>query len=117
MGNIEPKVDLNWNDLMFSWAAHIQNDYSIFPSEVEFFPGDTFTLGFEDGTELDPQSWQAIYNSPGYTGPLVTGRDFYNFFVDPCASPDSYSESSAANTEIFQPNLFHPVAAFGLAFS
>ena len=107
VGNIEPNAD--WNDLMFSWAAYIQNDYSIFQAKVEFFPGDTIALGFDNGTELDPQSWQAIYNSPGYTEPLVTGGDFYNFFVlgfypasydpnalDPCASPDSSSDSSAA---------------------
>ena len=98
------------------------------------------TEGLEstDGTELDPQSWQAIYNSPGYTGPLVTGRDFYNFFVDSCAGPDSSSDSSAAaatatwissseatpsatlfpdsaysnNTDIFQPNLYSSGGGF-----
>ena len=107
VGNIEPNAD--WNDLMASWAAYIQDDYSIFEAYVEFFPGDTIALAFENGTELDPQSWQAIYNSPGPTGPLVTGGDFYNFFVlgfypasydmnasNPCTILDDSSNSSAA---------------------
>ena len=58
VGNIEPNAD--WNGLMFSCAAYIQNDYSIFQAKVEFFPGDTIAFGFENGTELDPQPWQAI---------------------------------------------------------
>ncbi len=107
VGNVEPNAD--WNDLMSSWAEYIQDDYSIFEAYVEFFPGDTIALGFENGTKLDPLSWQAIYNSPGYTGPLATGGDFYNFFVlglypasydpnapDPCATSDNSSDSLAA---------------------
>ena len=107
VGNVEPNAD--WNSLMSSWAEYIQDDYSILEAYVEFFPGDTIAHGFENGTELDPLSWQAIYNSPGYTGPLATGGDFYNFFVlgfypasydpnapDPCASSNNSSDSSAA---------------------
>lgn len=99
IGNLEPHTD--WNDLMSSFAAYIQSDYSIFESYVEFFPGDTITIAFENGTVLDPQPWVATYNSPGPTGPLETGGDFYNFYVlgkypasfdynatDPCASSD-----------------------------
>ena len=105
VGNVEPNAD--WNDLMSSFAAYIQDDYSIFESYVEFYPGDTITLGFENGTVLDPQPWVAIYNSPGPTGPLATGGDFYNFFVlglypasfdanatDPCAASDGSTDSS-----------------------
>ena len=110
-GNIEPNAD--WNDLMTSWAAYIQDDYSTLEAYVEFFPGDTIALGFENGTEPDPLSWQAVYNSPGPTGPLATGGDFYNFFVlgfypasydpnapDPCAnsSDSSTAAATAAST-------------------
>lgn len=112
IGNLEPNAD--WNDLMSSFAAYIQDDYSILESYVEFFPGDTITLAFENGTTLDPSPWLAIYNSPGPTGPLSTGGDFYNFFVlglypasfnpnatDPCAASDGstdVSNSTATST-------------------
>ena len=105
VGNLEPNAD--WNDLMSSFAAYIQDDYSIFESYVEFFPGDTLTLGFENGTTSGPEPWVAIYNSPGPTGPLATGGDFYNFFVlgfypasfnpnatDPCAASDGSTDAS-----------------------
>ena len=112
VGNLEPNAD--WNDLMSSYAAYIQDDYSILESYVEFYPGETITLGFENGTTLDPEPWLAIYNSPGPTGPLATGGDFYNFFVlgfypasfdpnatDPCAASDgSTSSSDSATTTV-----------------
>ena len=53
VGNLEPNAD--WNDLMSSFAAYIQDDYSIFESYVEFFPGDTITLEFENGTTSGPE--------------------------------------------------------------
>ena len=81
---------------------------------MEFFPDDSIALGFENGTKLDPVSWQAIYNSPDPTGPLSTGGDFYNFFVlgfypasyDP-DTPDLYATSdntsAAANSTSSSP--------------
>ena len=109
VGNLEPNAD--WNDLMSSYAAYIQDDYSILESYVEFYPGETITLGFENGTTLDPVPWVAVYNSPGPTGPLATGGDFYNFFVlgfypasfdanatDPCAASDGSTNSSNSTT-------------------
>ena len=92
---------------MSSFAAYIQDEYSIFESYVEFYPGDTITLGFENGTVSEPEPWIAVYNSPGPTGPLATGGDFYNFFVfgfypasfdpnaiDPCAASDGSTDTS-----------------------
>lgn len=111
VGNLEPNAD--WNDLMSSFAAYIQDDYSIFESYVEFFPGDTITLGFENGTTSGPEPWVAIYNSPGPTGPLATGGDFYNFFVlgfypasfnpnatDPCAASDGSTDASNSTSTL-----------------
>ena len=105
VGNLEPNAD--WNDLMSSFAAYIQDEYSIFESYVEFYPGDTITLGFENGTISEPEPWIAVYNSPGPTGPLATGGDFYNFFVlgfypesfdsnatDPCTASDESTDTS-----------------------
>ena len=107
IGNLEPHAD--WNDLMSSYAANIQDDYSIFESYIEFYPGETITLAFENDTQRDPKPWLAIYNRPGPTGPLATGGDFYNFFVlgfhpalfdpnapDPCAATTTSDNSTAA---------------------
>lgn len=114
IGNLESNAD--WNDLMSSFASYIQDDYSIFESYVEFYPGDTITLGFENGTTLDPQPWVAVYNSQGPTGPLATGGDFYNFFVlgfypasfdvnapDPCAAAANTTDSSNATATSANP--------------
>ena len=104
-GNIEPHAD--WNDLMSSWATYVQDDYSILENYIEFYPGETIAITFENGTQLDPTPWLANYNSPGPTGPLATGGDFFNFFAlgfypasfnasapDPCSSSDSSDDTS-----------------------
>ena len=66
---------------MSSSAADVQGGFSIFEGYVTFYPGDTVNFGFENGTNTGPLPWLAVYNSPGETGPLSTGGDFYNFFV------------------------------------
>lgn len=110
IGNLEPNAD--WNDLMSSYAAYIQEDYSILEAYIEFYPGDTITLLFENGTQVSDH-WGAIYHSPGPTGPLATGGDFYNFFVlgfypasydpdtdtpDPCAAMNGATNANPTNT-------------------
>lgn len=107
IGNLEPDAD--WNDLMSSRAASIQGDYSIIESYITFYPGDTITFAFENNTQLGPLPWYAIYNSPGPTGPLATGGDFYNLFVlgfypasynsstpDPCIAAATSTDSSVS---------------------
>jgi Peptidase family S41 len=79
IGGLEPNAD--WNQLMSSPALDIQNYFSIIEGYTTFYPGDNITFTFENGTVLGPEPWLAIYNSPGDTGPLATGGDFYNFFV------------------------------------
>ncbi len=96
---------------MTNSATYIQNDYSIFEYYATFYPGETITLTFGNGTQLGPEPWLAYYNSPGPTGPLATGGDFYNFFVlgfypdsydanapDPCAVSDNSGNSAALTT-------------------
>ena len=108
---------------MSSFAAYIQDDYSIFESYIEYYPGERITLGFENGAVLDPEPWIAIYNSPGPTGPLATGGDFYNFFVlgfypasfdanatDPCAASDGSSNSTATSINSTSTNTSDPGA-------
>lgn len=66
---------------MQSPALDIQGIFEVFGGGATFYPGDTVTFTFENGTTLGPLPWLAVYNSPGDTGPLETGGDFYNFFV------------------------------------
>ena len=96
IGGLEPHAD--WNQLMSSPALAIQNYYSIFEGYTTFYPGENVTFAFENGTTLDPFPWLAIYNSPGDTGPLLTGGDFYNFFVLGLF-PESY-DPDAAETDL-----------------
>lgn len=118
-GNIDPHTD--WNGLMSSWARYIQNDYSVLESYIDSYPGETITVNLENGTTLGPVPWQAIYNSPGPTGPLATGGDFYNFFVlgfypasfdpnapDPCSQ--SYSSSTNNPTTTYSSSATTPTA-------
>ena len=68
---------------MYSPALDVQGYYSIFAGLGTFFPGETITFVLENGTQVGPENFIAVYNSPGPTGPLETGGDFYNFFVRP----------------------------------
>jgi hypothetical protein len=106
VGTLEPHAD--WNQLMLSPSLDIQAYFDVFSGGATFYPGDTITFVFENGTTLGPENFIAIYNSPGDTGPLTTGGDFYNFFVlgfypasyDPYAVPttDNSTGSSATTT-------------------
>ena len=58
VGNIEPNVDWR-NDLMFSWAAHIQNDYSIFQAKLSSFPATLLPLASRTVLEIQ-QHWQGM---------------------------------------------------------
>ncbi|KAF2231252.1 hypothetical protein EV356DRAFT_472116 [Viridothelium virens] len=77
-GTLEPNAD--WNQLFASPAADIQSYIAIWTGGATLYPGDTLTITFENGTQSSSQ-WQGLYNTPGPTGPLETGGDFYNFFV------------------------------------
>lgn len=77
-GSLEPHTD--WNRLMFSFAQDIQGSFNVFSGQTPFFPGETITFEFDNGTSRT-ESNLGIYSDPGPTGPLETGGDFYNFFV------------------------------------
>lgn len=55
-------------------------DFSVFGGDITFYPGDTITFVLENGTSIT-EDFIALFYSPGSTGPLETGGDFYNFFV------------------------------------
>ena len=77
-GNLDPHAD--WNQLMYSPALDIQGFVEQFEA-VTLYPGDSITFVLENGTQIGPDPWRALYIDPGPTGPLETGGDFYNFFV------------------------------------
>lgn len=78
MGVLE--ANAAWNQAMSSPVLDVLGSPSLIEASTTLYPGDTITLGFENGTTQEV-SWQAFYNSPGPTGPLATPGDFYNFFV------------------------------------
>ena len=81
--------------LMQSGALDIQGYFEVFYGGATFYPGESITFGLENGTVLKPEDWDALYFSPGNTGPLETGAEFYNFFV--------LNRLPASNTEIPEP--------------
>lgn len=96
IGSLEPHAD--WNQLMASPALDIQYQFDTFEGYTTFYPGENITFTFENGTQLGPEPWLAIYNFPDSTGPLTTGGDFYNFFVLGFY-PASYNNPDTVPTE------------------
>jgi hypothetical protein len=93
-----------YNLLMSSPASEIQDFFSTWGGDANFYPsedtlevilenGSRISLELEDGTELEPMPWLALYNGPLETGPLETGGDFYNVFVLGLY-PDSYQPNA-----------------------
>lgn len=83
---------------MSSSANDIQSAFGIFEGYITFYPGDTIEFGFENGTSTGALPFLAVYNSRGDTGPLVTGGDFFNFFVLNLY-PASYDPASPTNCD------------------
>lgn len=79
IGSLEPHSD--FNQLMASPAQDIQGYVSRWTGGATFYPGENLVFVLENGTSIGPTPWYAEYHSPGETGPLQTGGDFYNFFV------------------------------------
>jgi hypothetical protein len=96
MGGLESHTD--WNQLFFSAAEGIQNAPNIFTGDATFYPGDTITFVFENGSSLT-ENFLGVYYSQGSTGPLETGGDFFNFFVLGIY-PDSYDPDLIDNNTV-----------------
>ncbi|KAL4946227.1 hypothetical protein BDV06DRAFT_208881 [Aspergillus oleicola] len=79
VGKLESHAE--WNMLMESGALDVQGYEEVFFGSATFYPGETITFTSENGTSNGPSPWVGLYFSPGDTGPLQTGGDFYNFFV------------------------------------
>jgi hypothetical protein len=102
-GTLESNSD--WNQLVLSAAQDIQGFFNVFSGGATFYPGDNITFTLENGTSFT-ENFLAVYDSPGPTGPLETGGDFYNFFVlgfypasfNPDDGDDSTDDSSTDDT-------------------
>jgi hypothetical protein len=91
---------------MLSAALDIQAYFDVFSGGATFYPGDTITFALENGTSIT-DNFLAVYNSPGPTGPLETGGDFYNFFVlgfYPASYNDSSDSSDSAASSSIPPS-------------
>lgn len=88
-----PVLDADWNLLTRTPAMQIMGYRSAFTVDGYFYPGENISTIYENGTEYNVP-WLARYTSPGFTGPLETGGDFYNFVVLDLL-PASYNESYA----------------------
>lgn len=76
-GYLEPHAD--WNAVMESPARDIQGSWSLLQT-ASFYPGDELVFEFRNDTKIATY-WLATYSESGYTGPLSTAGDFYNYFV------------------------------------
>ncbi|KAI4600506.1 hypothetical protein KJ359_000861 [Pestalotiopsis sp. 9143b] len=77
-GTLEPHAD--WNQLMYSPAQTVLNQYSSFSGGATFYEGATLNFTFANGSTLSTP-WVAIYTNTEFTGPLTTGGDYFNYFV------------------------------------
>lgn len=77
-GLVEANAD--YNQLMVSPAQLVVGSANPLTGGATFYPGDDIEVTYKNGT-AETWYWLAYYNSPGFTGPLATGGDFYNFFV------------------------------------
>lgn len=124
IGGLESHAD--WNQLMSNPVLDVMGQYSILEGYITFYPGENMTLTLANGTILGPEPFYASYNGPENTGPLLTGGDFYNFFVlgfypasyDPFAfqssdptlsTTDNQTSTDATETALPNPtSLGHP---------
>ncbi|KAL9111246.1 MAG: hypothetical protein Q9227_004324 [Pyrenula ochraceoflavens] len=111
-GALEPHADWNW--LMDNPVQDILNSFSTWSGAAIFYPGDSLTYTFENGSTLEDK-WVALYNQ-GDTGPLETGGDFYNFFVlgfypvsfTPDTTDEAPTASSPALTSLWELSHAYP---------
>lgn len=96
LGALESHTD--WNSLFFSAAQSIQGISNVLTGDATFYPGDTITHVFENGSSIT-DNFLGVFYSQGNTGPLQTGGDFFNFFVLG-QYPDSYDPDLIENNTV-----------------
>jgi hypothetical protein len=79
-------------------ALDILGYLSVFSGTASFYTKDSITFTLENGTVIGPNPWLAAYYSPGDTGPLETGGDFYNYFVLGLIPPSADADDDNSDT-------------------
>ena len=96
-GYIDPDAD--WNNLVYSPAEDIQGLVNAFSGTTPFYPGDVFSITFENGTGIADIPWLAVFNNFEDEIPIASAQDFYNNFIIN-DSPDVASESTKVRREV-----------------
>ncbi|KAL8655711.1 MAG: hypothetical protein Q9226_002934 [Calogaya cf. arnoldii] len=94
-GTLELHTD--WNHIMSSPAADIQNVLSPWEGNTPFWPGNDLTFGFENGTEPLQLPWVATYSVPDGIPPITSGAALYRIFVlGDYSNPDQSAEDTSS---------------------
>ena len=73
--------DADWNNLMYSPAQDIQYLNNAWDGSSPFYPGDVYSLVFENGTTVASSYWLAVLNNPADAVSITSKEDFYDSFV------------------------------------
>ncbi|MCJ1413980.1 hypothetical protein MMC32_000305 [Xylographa parallela] len=90
-GYIEPDAD--WNNLVYNPAGDVQGLVNAFAGISPFYPGEVFSITFENGTGIGNIPWLAVFNNLDDQIPIASAQDFYNNFIIN-DSPDIASQST-----------------------
>ncbi|MCJ1290184.1 hypothetical protein MMC34_001720 [Xylographa carneopallida] len=90
-GYIEPNAD--WNNLLYSPAGDVQGLVNAFAGITPFYPGEVFSITFENGTAIGDIPWLAVFNNIDNQIPITNAQDFYNNFIIN-DSPDIASQAT-----------------------
>ena len=99
-GLLDPNSD--WNALMQTPAADVQEVPTAFTGASPFLPGDDLSFELANGTTISA-NWFALINVPQNMPPISNASDIYEFFVlgiipDNSDSNDSGDSNAAAST-------------------
>ena len=98
-GYIEPNAD--WNNLMSSAASDVQNVLSTFEGSSIFYPGDTITFKFENGSDSGELPWLAQFSpfsNPADAPLITTGQELYDWYVlGVDSTPDNFNDPTTAS--------------------
>ena len=73
--------DADWNNLMDSPAQDIQYLNNALDGSSPFYPGDVFSIIFENGSTIASTNWIAVLNNDDFDLSINSSQDFYENFV------------------------------------
>ncbi|MCJ1286363.1 hypothetical protein MMC26_005708 [Xylographa opegraphella] len=78
-GYTDPNAD--WNNLVYNAAGDVQGLVNAFTGITPFYPGEVFSITFENGTGIGNIPWLAVFNNVDDQIPIASAEDFYNTFI------------------------------------